>query len=128
MVKCVTIGWRGDAGERADALKGTRVSVRENGWRRGDGMGAGFRTGFRTVVRIFRTRLTGSHTTVRLFFRTRASVRKKSHLTGFFDSSRAISSQAHSLVISADWNAYELTKGNDDAYGQTVRRRVVLEM
>ena len=76
MVKCVTIGWRGDAGERADALKGTRVSVRENGWRRGDGMGAGFRTGFRTVVRIFRTRLTGSHTTVRLFFRTRGSVRK----------------------------------------------------
>ena len=49
MVKCVTIGWRGDAGERADVLKGTRVSVRENGWRRGDGMGAGFRT----VVRIF---------------------------------------------------------------------------
>ena len=37
------------------------------------------------------------------------------------------SSQAHSLVISADWNAYELTEGNDDAYGQTVRRRVVLE-
>ena len=47
---------------------------------------------------------------------------------GFFDCSRATSSQAHSLVISADWNAYELTKGNDDAYGQTVRRRVVLEM
>ena len=38
------------------------------------------------------------------------------------------SSQAHSLVISADWNEYELTEGNDDAYGQTVRRRVVLEM
>ena len=32
------------------------------------------------------------------------------------------SSQAHSLVISADWNAYELAEGNDCAYGQTVTR------
>ena len=47
---------------------------------------------------------------------------------GFFVSSRARSSQAHSLVISADWNAYELAEGNDCAHGQTVRRRVVLEM
>ena len=32
------------------------------------------------------------------------------------------SSQAHSLVISADWNAYELAEGNDYAYEQTVTR------
>ena len=48
--------------------------------------------------------------------------------SGFFDSSRAISSQAHSLVISADWNAYDFKSRNDGAYEQTVRRRVVLEM
>ena len=32
------------------------------------------------------------------------------------------------MIISADWNTYEVTEGNDDAYGQTVRRRVVLEI
>jgi hypothetical protein len=29
---------------------------------------------------------------------------------GFFDSSQARSSQTHSLVISADWNAYEFSR------------------
>ena len=38
------------------------------------------------------------------------------------------SSQAHSLVISGDWNAYDFKSRNDGAYEQTVRRRVVLEM
>ena len=33
-----------------------------------------------------------------------------------------IASQAHSLVISADWNAYDFKSRNDGAYEQTVMR------
>ena len=33
---------------------------------------------------------------------------------GFFDLSRATYSQAHSLVISADWNAYDFIKSRND--------------
>ena len=37
---------------------------------------------------------------------------------GFFDCSRATYSQAHSLVISADWNAYDfiIKSRNDGAF------------
>ena len=42
--------------------------------------------------------------------------------SGFFDFNRVTNNQARSLIISADWNAYELAEGNDCAYGQTVTR------